>query len=414
MDNTPTPETTPRPEPTITQKIDQISSSVSAYRKWDQERLAGQSAARMAPEMTAEQRLGETLTQSENEVKAKTEAEFDQILLDIKETPEDDDQTKLIKLHKARTLAKSHPPILADGVPEKTLRILDGRPDLLKNPDIYDLYSRVLLEDQCLLQQTANLLKNPQEAPPPEPVLEIAKRLSEEEPTSRFAIFEGFMRGVIAYKDGPQKADPKTIGSQDRKSDGYPLDQITATQSAEKTGFLGAGTMQNLSERASIWTKDQFTQRGKATLIGAALAVTMAGTIDARTQNRNPSIEAKIQDNFVAVVDKLLGDEQLREATTHRENPLQPVAEIIWNADAKLKDKINTRDLAVRDQLAAQETARQQKIAIEAEKQKLLEAEAAKLAEAEQQKEATAQRPEAPPPPPSEKPKNFLQKFFKR
>jgi len=342
-------------ETTLTEKIARINRTISAYRQWNQERLAGQSAARIPPEMTPEQKLGETLVQAENGLKTETAEEFDRALSNIKETPEDDDQAKLIKLHQARTLANWNLPIPYPGTPERTIKILNARPDLLNHPDIHDKYARALLQDQRLLQQTKEMLRNSQGAElPSKPILEIAGRLSEANPVHSFAIFEGFMRGVIAYKDGPKQADPNLIRQTDRKADGYPLDQLTSTLPAEKgSGFLGSGTMRALSERAAVWKKDQFPPRGEATLLGAALAVTLAGSLDTRRNNRNPSIEIGIQDNFVTVVDRLLGDKPLKDTAQDKEDPFQPVSEIVFRADAKLMEKLNARDLKVRDRLRA-------------------------------------------------------------
>lgn len=355
-------------ETTLTEGIANINHAISAYKQWDQERLAGQSAARTPPEMTPEQKLGEILVQSENGLKTETEEEFDRALSNIKETPEDDDQAKLIKLHQTRTLANWNPPIPSPGIPERTIKILDSRPDLLNHPDIHDKYVRVLLQDQRLLQLTKDLLQNsPGRELPSESVLEIAGRLSEANPTHGFALIEGFMRGVIAYKDGPKQADPNLIRQTDRKTDGYPLDQLTSTLPSEKgSAFLGSGTMKALSERAAVWKDDQFPPRGKATLIGAALAVTLAGSLDARKNSRNPSVENSIQDNFVTVIDRLLGDKRLIDATQDKEDPFQPVSEIIFRANTKLMEKLNARDLKIRDRLrTVQETDKQQLASIQ-------------------------------------------------
>jgi len=358
-------ETRASQEITLTEKIGQLNAAITAFKQWDQERLAGQSAARTPPEMTSQQRLGEALSQAEKNLKTETPEELAFALSDTKENPYDDDQTKLIKLHQARVLAHQNPPILSPGTPERTLKILDVRPDLLEHPDIYYKYTRVLLQDQRLPQLTQNLLKNLQGAElPPPPVMEITRRLSEADPTSSFAVLEGFMQGVIAYKDGPTRANPNLIRTTDRKADSYPLDQLTSTLPQEKaSGFLGSGTMKGLAERSTVWKKDQFPLRGKASLMGAALTVTLAGSLDARRNSRNPSVENGIQDNFVTVIDTLLGDKQLKELAQDRQDPLYAVSQIILTTDAKLATKLNARDLKVRDRLRPTQEADRQQLA---------------------------------------------------
>ncbi len=72
-----------------------------------------------------------------------------------------------------------------------------------------------------------------------------------------------------------------------------------------------------------------------------ALAVNPTSSLDARRNNRNPSVENGIQDNFVAVMDKLLGDKKLKDAAQDKEDLFQLVSGIIFRADAKLMDKKN-------------------------------------------------------------------------
>ena len=367
------PEVPSTPE-TATQQINHLNSALLSYDKWNRENAAAAFRAGSV-EQTPEAALGEKLTKARTDIFGIAETNFDSAVKTLGQSNDESPEAKLIKLHQARELLRFPGVSTTEGSAEKTLKVIEARPDLLTHLDLVKLLEQEMYDPgqnaPKIPERIVDNIKTVESTQKLEPrYLAVMEKISVAQPDSRSAVYLGLAEGI----NSANSTKPEIVGYFD--------------------------ALKNLPNQ--IKNSADVSPRGRAKFLSGAFAtVYRAYDLISSRQNESLSgIKTAIPDELVKGIDALFPNQTTGELAKGTGPDAQLASFIdsfaknvengpIFKSLIDRNNKVRNKQIAEQDRITAEQKT---KADAEAQKQQELAQQAQKLVE-----QQTAAKPPTPP-----------------